>query len=195
MYLLFHKSESVSHLVMLDSWRPPWTEAHQAPLSLGFSRQEYWGGLPFPSPGEFSNPGIKPRSPTLQADSLPSESPGKHNSFINPPLMNNLLGKVHRHFQHPCNRPFLIGPWGGISCCVSKRALCTLPQAGLPHLLHFKTFSSLRRLPAPTEAFACPALSGEEALSLALPSLRSRSYLLLLEVVRPLSAAEASPAV
>ena len=44
---------------------------------MGFSRQEYWSGLPFPSPGALPNPGIKPKSPALQADSLPSESPGK----------------------------------------------------------------------------------------------------------------------
>ena len=51
--------------------------AHQAPPSMGFSRQEYCSGLPFPSPGDLPNPGIKPRSPTLQADSLSSETPGK----------------------------------------------------------------------------------------------------------------------
>ena len=51
----------------------PWTVAHQAPLSMGFSRQEYWSGLPFPSPGDLPNPGIEPRSPALQADALPSE--------------------------------------------------------------------------------------------------------------------------
>ena len=55
----------------------PWTVAHQAPLSIGFSRQEYWSGLPFPSPGDLPDPGIKPRSPTLQADALTSEPPGK----------------------------------------------------------------------------------------------------------------------
>ena len=54
----------------------PWTAARQAPLSMGFSRQEYWGGLPCP-PGDILNPGIKPRSSTLQADSLLSEPPGK----------------------------------------------------------------------------------------------------------------------
>ena len=48
-----------------------------APLSLGFPRQEYWSGLPFPSPGNFPNPGIKFRSPALQADALTSEPPGK----------------------------------------------------------------------------------------------------------------------
>ena len=47
-----------------------WTVAHQAPPSMGFSRQEYWCGLPFPSPGDLPDPGIEPRSPTLQADAL-----------------------------------------------------------------------------------------------------------------------------
>ena len=50
----------------------PCTIAHQSPLSMGFSQQEYWSGLPFPSPGDIPDPGIKPGSPTLQADSLPS---------------------------------------------------------------------------------------------------------------------------
>ena len=49
----------------------PWTGAHQAPLSIRFSRQEYWSGLPFPSPGDLPDPGIKPRTPALKADSLP----------------------------------------------------------------------------------------------------------------------------
>ena len=51
----------------------PWTVACQAPLSMEFSRQEYWSALPFPSPGDLPNPGIEPRSPVLQADSLPSK--------------------------------------------------------------------------------------------------------------------------
>ena len=55
----------------------PWTAARQAPLSMGFSRQEYWSGLPFPSPGDLPDPGIKPRSPALEADALTSEPPGK----------------------------------------------------------------------------------------------------------------------
>ena len=55
----------------------PWTVAYQAPLSLGFSRQEYWSGLPFPSPGDLPNPGIEPGFPTLEADALTSEPPGK----------------------------------------------------------------------------------------------------------------------
>ena len=60
----------------------PRTGAHQASLSMGFSRQEYWSGLPFPSPGDLPNPGIEPRSPAMQEDSLPSELPGKYSSRI-----------------------------------------------------------------------------------------------------------------
>ena len=59
---------------MSDSFRP-YTVAHRVPL--GFCKQEYWSGLPFPSPGYLPNPGIEPRSPVLQVDSLLSESPGK----------------------------------------------------------------------------------------------------------------------
>ena len=59
----------------------PWTVAYQAPLSMEFSRQEYWSGLPFPSPGDLPNPGIEPRSPALQADTLLSEPPGKPGEF------------------------------------------------------------------------------------------------------------------
>ena len=51
----------------------PWTATRQAPLSMGFSRQEYWSGLLFPSPGDLPNPGIEPGFPALQVDSLPSE--------------------------------------------------------------------------------------------------------------------------
>ena len=51
----------------------PWTVAGQASLSMGLPRQEYWSRLPFPSPGDLLNPEIEPRSPALQADSLPTE--------------------------------------------------------------------------------------------------------------------------
>ena len=60
-----------------------WTVARQAPPSMGFSRQEYWSGLSFPSPGDLPDPGIEPRSPALQADTLTSELPGKLLVFIN----------------------------------------------------------------------------------------------------------------
>ena len=55
----------------------PWTITYQAPLSMGFSRQEDWSGVPFPSPGDPPDPGIKPGSPTFQVDALPTEPPGK----------------------------------------------------------------------------------------------------------------------
>ena len=55
----------------------PWTAGCQAPLSMGFSRQECWSGLPFPSPGDLPHPGVEPRSPALQAGSLLFEPPGK----------------------------------------------------------------------------------------------------------------------
>ena len=60
----------------------PWTVAYQGPLSMGFSRQEYWSGLPFPSPGDVPKPGIEPGSPALQVDALPSEPPGKLTQII-----------------------------------------------------------------------------------------------------------------
>ena len=65
----------VHTLLVTQSWLfgTPWTAAHQAPLSMRFSRQEYWSGLPFPSPGDLPNPGVEPGSPALHADSLPPE--------------------------------------------------------------------------------------------------------------------------
>ena len=71
-----HQSESEvaqSYLTVCD----PWTVANQAFPSMGFSRQEYWSGLPFPSPGDLLDPGIEPRSPILQADTLTSAPLGK----------------------------------------------------------------------------------------------------------------------
>ena len=66
-------AQSFSHVRLFET---PRTVASQAPLSMGFSRQEYWSGLPCPPPGDLPDPGIEPRSPALQADSLPSEPPG-----------------------------------------------------------------------------------------------------------------------
>ena len=90
----------LSHVQFFET---PWTVAHQAPLSMGFSRQEYWSGLPFPSPGDLPGPGMEARSPALQADSLPSESTEKPNN--NTPVL--LPGKSH-------GQRSLVGysPWG-----------------------------------------------------------------------------------
>ena len=80
------KSQYSPPSILSEVWKPlshvqlfatSWTLACQAPLSIEFSRQEYWNGLSFPPPGDLPNPGIKPRSPTLHADSLPCEPPGK----------------------------------------------------------------------------------------------------------------------
>ena len=95
----------------------PLTIAHQAPLSVGFSRQEYWSGLPFPSPGDLPNSGIEPGSHALQVDSLPTEPSGKleqvyntyiyhHGGFVSimkdenrvhSSLENNVLGNSHQN--------------------------------------------------------------------------------------------------
>ena len=64
-------------LIRVRLFATPWTVARQAPLSVGFSRQEYWSGLPFLSPGDLPNPGIKSGSPALQTNALASEPPGK----------------------------------------------------------------------------------------------------------------------
>ena len=71
---LLHCRQTLYHLSHLAT---PWTMVCQDPLSMGFSRQEYWSGMPFPSPGDLPNAGIEPRSPALQADSLPAEPQGK----------------------------------------------------------------------------------------------------------------------
>ena len=70
-------SEPVKLLSHVRLFAIPWTVTYQAPRSMGFSRQEYWSGLPFPSQGDLPNPGIEPASPALQTDVLPSETPGK----------------------------------------------------------------------------------------------------------------------
>ena len=77
-YLTEVKVKSLSRVQLFAT---PWTVAYQAPLSMGFSRQEYWSGLPFPSPGDLPDPGIKPGSLSFQTDSLASEPPGKPGNF------------------------------------------------------------------------------------------------------------------
>ena len=76
-----------------------WTVAHQAPLSIEFSRQEFWSGLPFPPPGDLPDPRIELMSPALQADSLPSEQPGKHN-FKRMVMRNKRLYKIFHLIEY-----------------------------------------------------------------------------------------------
>ena len=68
------KVNSLSHVRLFVT---PWTVAYQAPPSMGFPKQEYWNGLPFPSPGDLPGQGVEPESPALQVHALPSEPPGK----------------------------------------------------------------------------------------------------------------------
>ena len=89
----------------------PWTVAYQASSSMGFSRQEYWSGLPFPPPGDLPDPGIEPGSPALQADALTSEPLGNHPKkeatcgFENFMLSMCFLGvRKSRDVQKQCNR-------------------------------------------------------------------------------------------
>ena len=79
----------VQSLSCVQLFVTPWTIAYKGPPSMEFSRQEYWSGLPFPSPGDLPNPGIEPRSPALQAVALPSEQPGKPIGFWAHPNQHN----------------------------------------------------------------------------------------------------------
>ena len=100
----------VKSLSLVQLFETPWTVAHQAPPSMGFSRQEYWSGLPFPSPGDLPNPGIEPRSPALQADALISEPPGK-------PIMGKPKTKIGKEERSR-------GPRTTSLCDDSRRQVC-----------------------------------------------------------------------
>ena len=98
------KVKSLSHVQLFGT---PWTVAHQASMSMGFSRQEYWSGLPFHSPGDLPNPGIEPKSPTLQADALPTEPPKAcfyyHNIFLkNRKLLDRHTSAFSGSFWRDC---------------------------------------------------------------------------------------------
>ena len=127
-------AQSLSHVQLFVT---PWTVAHQASLSMGFSRQEDWSGLPCPPPGDLPNPGIKLRSPALQVDSLPSEPPGM-------PINNVRLKENSKAlFDRLClvcpteqndsetawsiTQYFLIKYWSGLFHHVSCFWTCTCP--------------------------------------------------------------------
>ena len=100
------KKKSLSHVQLFVT---PWTVAHQAPPSMGFSRQEYWSALPFPSPGNLPDPGIEPRSPTLQADALTSQPPGKQAAHRFVSVNRVSVSSIRKNFQINCL------PLGGIT--------------------------------------------------------------------------------
>ena len=104
----------VKSLSRIQLFATPWTIAYQAPLSMEFSREEYWSGLPFPSQGELPDPGIERRSPALQAEVLPSEPPGKPDSDEYQPctllsifvstLLLNLQNKLKSKIKQPAQQ-------------------------------------------------------------------------------------------
>ena len=77
--MTFDSSDALHALSHVRLFVIPWTVARQTPLPMDFSKQEYWSGWPFPSPGDLSDPGIEPASPVLQADSLPLNYQGSPN--------------------------------------------------------------------------------------------------------------------
>ena len=141
------KVKSLSHVRLFAT---PWTVALQAPPSMGFSRQECWSGLPFPSPGDLPNPGIEPRSPALQADTLTSEPPGiiimckflyvSAHVYISlkkyAPFIWLLMGSISRKGKNHWIRPGLVSisfdlllsqtlftHMDSLQCCVSRATL------------------------------------------------------------------------
>ena len=99
--------------------------ARQAPLSTGFPRQEYWSGLPFPPPGDRPNPGIDPGPPTLQADFLPSEPPGRPILYKDDSVLVPLI--LHYHCPYYCRGAAWAPCWSTVSRCPAQTWL--LPMA------------------------------------------------------------------
>ena len=118
---------------MSDSLRPHGLLGCQAPRCIGFSRQEYWRGLPFPSPGDLPNPGIEPWSPTLQADSLLSEPPGKQIE-LNPARNQNCVINVQD--EGNCSVPAVSYCWQPFNCTISHLLSLLQSVAHLACSLH-----------------------------------------------------------
>ena len=86
------KVKSLSHVRLFAT---PWTVAYQAPSSMGFSRQEYWSGVPLPSPGDLPDSGIEPGSPEFQANTLTSEPPGSYVYYLVWRIHSNECWQIH----------------------------------------------------------------------------------------------------
>ena len=118
------KCSPLSHVRLFAT--PRTVVACQAPSSMEFSRQEYWRGLPFPSPGDLSDPGIKPGSPTLQADSLPSEPPGKPDFLKWKTLylwVKCLVPELFLDTNRGAAVPLILANWSGGEATVGLRFL------------------------------------------------------------------------
>ena len=124
-FIVFFLLLLFSHSVVPSSFTAPWTVGHQAPLSMEFSRQKYWSRQPLPSPGDFPNPGTKPRFPALQADSLPSE----------PSMMPSILPKTH-YYSH--DSKYEESRVSSLIFCANSKQLCLI----------FKTIYSVFILPS-----------------------------------------------
>ena len=121
----FYDSTDVGNLISASSafskpshvWLfvTPWTVAYQGPLSMEFFRKEYWSGLQFPSPGNLPNPGIEPRSPTLQTDTLPCEPPRKHLLWLSA-AYSHILGIFHEFHTETFHLP-----WNGLHLFLFKK--------------------------------------------------------------------------
>ena len=113
-YCIFYKLKNVLVAQSCPTLCYPWTVAHQDTPSMGFSAQEYWNGLPFPSPGDLPNPGIEPGSRALQADSLPSEPPRKQSmaTLHEIILSESLLPTAVSHFKSLCHILIILS-----ACC------------------------------------------------------------------------------
>ena len=112
----------VGVLIAQSLFATPWTLAHQSPLSMEFSRQEYRSGLVFPSPGDLPDLGAEPRFPALQADSLPSEPPGK-------PLWIHWLSRYFLSISSS------FSPWDPCSRCFLPVS-CFTPRSYMEHAYH-----------------------------------------------------------
>ena len=109
---------------MPDSFETPWTVAHQAPLSMGFPRQEYWRGLPFTSPGDLPNPRMSPVSPALAGGFFTAEPPGKPKSHFTDRKLSDKK-RAGNPFPAPTNVCLL-------SCLGEFHSLCTSVQKQKP---------------------------------------------------------------
>ena len=126
-FIKWIKLKSLSHVRLFAA---PWIVAYQAPLSMGFSRQEYWSGLPFPSPGNLPDPGIEPKSPALQADALPSKPPGKSLKFSDSITLLKVLCILLFCFWLKSFQHFLWGRSSVPHSSASKESVCNAGDLG-----------------------------------------------------------------
>ena len=137
--------QSVQSLSCVRLFATPWTITHQAPLSTGFSRQEYLSGLPFPPPEHLPNPGIEPRSPTLQAGSLLSEPPGKPGMALSG---RNSFLRMLRWSAHPKRKVWQVRLYINLKLLHGK-SWKTLSGAGRHTSTKSEAFSQFKRPASP----------------------------------------------